>query len=129
MTELIKPQRIQLSRRKGFNLQAASMALNGLPAVKCARPSRWGNPIKAGMTKSEAGEAIAAKWSICVDVQDSPHHAADVVELYRWCMDTFLGLDFGIEALRGKNLACFCPLDRACHCDVLLDLLYGNDDA
>ena len=24
--------------------------------------------------------------------------------------------------LRGKNLACFCPLDKPCHADVLLDL-------
>ena len=24
--------------------------------------------------------------------------------------------------LRGKNLACFCPLDQPCHADVLLEL-------
>jgi hypothetical protein len=24
--------------------------------------------------------------------------------------------------LRGKNLACWCPLDQPCHADVLLDL-------
>ena len=24
--------------------------------------------------------------------------------------------------LRGKHLACYCPLDRPCHVDVLLDL-------
>ena len=29
----MKPAYIQLSRRKGFDLQAASLALNGLPAV------------------------------------------------------------------------------------------------
>lgn len=27
-----------------------------------------------------------------------------------------------IALLRGKNLACFCPLDQACHADVLLEL-------
>jgi hypothetical protein len=27
-----------------------------------------------------------------------------------------------IQELRGKNLACFCPLDQACHADVLLEL-------
>jgi hypothetical protein len=28
--------------------------------------------------------------------------------------------------LRGKNLACWCPLDQPCHADVLLEL--ANDD-
>ena len=27
-----------------------------------------------------------------------------------------------VKELRGKNLACFCPLDRACHADTLLQL-------
>ena len=27
-----------------------------------------------------------------------------------------------IAYLRGKNLACWCPLDQPCHADVLLDL-------
>jgi Domain of unknown function (DUF4326) len=27
-----------------------------------------------------------------------------------------------LPALRGKNLACFCPLDQPCHADVLLEL-------
>jgi hypothetical protein len=26
------------------------------------------------------------------------------------------------EPLRGKNLACWCPLDKPCHADVLLEL-------
>lgn len=39
------PVRLQLSRRKGFDLQAASRAVNGLDAVNVARPGRWGNPF------------------------------------------------------------------------------------
>jgi len=27
-----------------------------------------------------------------------------------------------IATLRGKNLACWCPLDHPCHADVLLEL-------
>jgi Domain of unknown function (DUF4326) len=27
-----------------------------------------------------------------------------------------------LSELRGKNLACYCPLDQACHADVLLKL-------
>ncbi len=29
--------------------------------------------------------------------------------------------------LRGKDLACWCPLDRPCHADVLLEL--ANEDS
>lgn len=28
-----------------------------------------------------------------------------------------------IENLRGKRLACFCPLDESCHVDVLIKIL------
>lgn len=27
-----------------------------------------------------------------------------------------------IDPLRGKNLACWCPLDRPCHADILIEL-------
>ena len=30
--------------------------------------------------------------------------------------------DSAIEELRGKNLACFCPLDQPCHADVLIEI-------
>ena len=40
-----KPQRMQLSRHRGFNLQAESERLNGLPAKRVTRPGPWGNPF------------------------------------------------------------------------------------
>lgn len=43
-----KPVRLQLSRKKGFDLQALSLETNGLPAVSVARPSKWGNPFRVG---------------------------------------------------------------------------------
>lgn len=30
------------------------------------------------------------------------------------------------SALRGKNLACWCPLDQPCHADVLLEIANRN---
>jgi hypothetical protein len=30
-----------------------------------------------------------------------------------------------LAALRGKDLACWCPLDQPCHADVLLELANG----
>lgn len=41
----MKPQRIVLSRRAGFDLQAISHALNGLPAQSVARPGAVGQPV------------------------------------------------------------------------------------
>lgn len=45
---MTKPLRLQLSRRKGFDLHAHSIATNGLPAVHVGRPGPWGNPFVVG---------------------------------------------------------------------------------
>lgn len=52
------PVRLTLSRRKGFRLQAASRAINGLAAVTVARPGRWGNPFVIGRDGNQA-ECVA----------------------------------------------------------------------
>ena len=45
-------------------------------------------------------------------------------ELYADAMDKLLGALFQTEPhpLRGKNLACWCPLSQPCHADILLEL-------
>jgi len=111
------PVRIQLSRRKGFNLQEVSNALNGLPAVKVTRPGRWGNDYRVG---TDYGDGYG------------PYSADLAVERYRFDMEMVLRgytdecvtafLEKGLSDIRGKNLACFCALDAPCHADVLLDL-------
>jgi hypothetical protein len=91
---MTRPVRLQLSPRKGFNLQEHSRAINGLPAVNVAQPSKWGSPYKVGLTAT-----LAVAWSkgdYWIDVQD-------------------------LTPLRGKNLACWCG-DGPCHADVLLEL-------
>jgi hypothetical protein len=50
-----------------------------------------------------------------------------LVERYRkWLLGELKHPDLpeppSLESLRGKNLACFCPLDKLCHADVLLEL-------
>lgn len=103
----MKPQRIQLSRKKGFNLQAVSRKLNGLPAVNCARPSRWGNPF-------------VIQFDPHPDY--SPQTAEEAVKMYRAHVDKGLMRIKIRQELRGKNLACFCALDQPCHCSVLLEI-------
>ena len=46
---------MQLSRKAGFNLQAASKALNGLPAKRITRPGPWGNPFTIEDTAAKYG--------------------------------------------------------------------------
>jgi hypothetical protein len=55
---MANPLRLTLSRRKGFNLQAASHAANGLPATTVVRPGRWGNPFVIGRDGTQA-ECVA----------------------------------------------------------------------
>lgn len=89
----ITPQRITLSRKKGFNLQRVSLELNGLPAVNCARPSKWGNRYKIGSPGI-----------------DTASHAKIAFFNYTW--RTPEGIELSKDAkriLRGKNLACWCP--------------------
>lgn len=103
----MKPQRIQLQRKKGFNLQKVSMATNGLPAVNCARPSKWGNPF-------------VVQYDPHPDY--SPQTAEEAVKMFRGWVDKGL-MRIKIRAeLRGKNLACYCKPSAACHCDVLLEI-------
>jgi hypothetical protein len=97
------PVRLRLSRRRGFDLQAHSRDVNGLPAVNVARPSKWGNPNLV-ITHGQEGAVRAFARDLHAGI-----------------------LDFSVEdvrrELRGKNLACWCALDgKPCHADVLLDI-------
>ena len=66
--------------------------------VRVTRPGKWGNPYRVGT---------------CL----IPDAATAVVV---FCAN--LPLRFDCSELRGKNLACWCPLTSPCHADVLLEL-------
>lgn len=94
------PVRLQLSRKRGFSLAAISHRLNNLDAVVVARPSKWGNPF--GLDQYGRQEAV---------------------KLYRRHIQGKLASgDLNLSDLRGKNLACWCAPEVACHADVLLEL-------
>lgn len=67
-------------------------------AVYVGRPTRYGNPYRG--TREEA----VAKYEVWLRgrLSEDPHF---------------------LDPLRGKNLACWCPLSKACHVDVILKLL------
>jgi len=113
----MKPQRIQLSRRKGFNLDKISNGWNGREAVNCARPGPWGNPFSV-LPNIKPGTRVAGGMGYVAvpTVED----AIDCFEEYIKSHPEFMK---AIKVhLRGKNLACWCPPNQPCHCDVLLKI-------
>ena len=42
----VRPVRIQRKRTAGYDMQAVSMATNGLPCIFVGRPTQFGNPYK-----------------------------------------------------------------------------------
>ena len=106
------PIRIQRKRTKGFNMQAQSP--DGAPVMSVCRPGKWGNPFK--ITVDGQGN----KWVSL---------PGDAVTAFRqWVPERLAMKPDWLAPLRGKHLACFCPLvDECgnyvpCHADVLLEL-------
>lgn len=106
------PVRLQLSRRRGFNLQALSRATNGLEAVVVTRRSkRWGNPYYVGLFRDYGREDAVRDFQKWINGD----HGARV-----WA-----GPPPTVEEIRaglgGKNLACACAIDGGpCHADMYL---------
>ena len=97
LDSVVRPIRVQRKRTKGWKMPPNT--------VSVCRPGKWGNPFRVGDGR-DPGEAVNAyEWWI--RDQGGRHLLND------------------LHQLRGKNLACYCPLDQACHADVLLDL--AND--
>lgn len=96
------PKRIQLRRTKGWTKPPNTV-------VVC-RPTKWGNPMKVGdwLNGKQCDRGDAAEWYRRHVTADSQMGRAAKTEL------------------RGKNLACWCPLDQPCHADVLLEIANGS---
>jgi hypothetical protein len=93
----MKPKRIQVRRVKGWRMPANT--------VYVGRPTKWGNPFPVAVYgREEAVRRFEAQYR---------------ESLMREPIITRQMLD---RDLRGKNLACWCPLDQPCHADVLLRL-------
>lgn len=117
--DMIEPRRVQLSRAKGWRMPENT--------VKVDRTNKiFGNPFRIQAAR-DAGFIIA-------------DHEANgfVADCFRdWLgpkradRDWWQGPESDarrrailkhLPALRGKNLACWCALDKRCHADILLEL-------
>jgi hypothetical protein len=133
------PVRIQRKRIKG-----ARMPPN---TISVTRPGRWGNPFNF-----KSSDTCWNALALGCRGDAKGRHEASVKAFREWVSDPrgrVKEMDFGVvmeakgkrmplgpraraglapsvseiqEALRGKNLACFCALDQPCHADVLLEI-------
>ena len=118
------PKRIKMTRQRPWRA-------NNPDAVIVALPSKWGNPYTIEDMRKKADEVAAA-----LDRPNELDPRAMAVEAFG--ADLKYGPDsawwwFGphmqilrtlsdLSELRGRDVACWCPLDQPCHGDVLLEL-------
>ena len=134
-----KPQRIQRKRMKGWRMPEG--------AVYVGRPTVFGNPFKAykcdccgywdvkddndvtylidhQYVRQAAVRADRSTWTTQQQaIRESVRLYND--ELTYWVggrLSWESGVREKVEALRGHDLACWCPLDQPCHADVLLEV-------
>jgi hypothetical protein len=116
------PQRIQLSRRKGWRMPPDT--------VLVARPTKWGNPFTiAAAVESGYADEITAQAFVVECFRDwlgptRPYRCWWQGPESDRCRAVMLA---SLAELRGKNLACWCALDQPCHADVLLQLANQNE--
>lgn len=128
------PQRIQRKRTKGWRMPQG--------AAYVGRGSRWGNPFHVhnghsivGPSWSDArdnwGCVTAANVTSAYITQSEPMGPADSIGHFKMLTsvrqrDERERMEQWLSPLRGKDLACWCPLDQPCHADVLLELANGS---
>ena len=101
----MKPQRIQLSRKAGFKLPANTIV------VSRGRGRLFGNPFDVKNmtfmhTLTEKRQAVVNSYR---DWLNESTEGSELKAIIR-------------AKLRGKNLACWCPIGEPCHADVLIEI-------
>jgi hypothetical protein len=111
------PKRIQRKRTKGWKMPEG--------AVYVGRPTIWGNPFKVGgyfaIGKMGMIWCQAREQQEGFTLIESPIQAVDMFRHLRTMVTPYRT----VAELRGKDLACWCPLDQPCHADVLLEIANG----
>lgn len=107
------PERVRMTRAQGGWRHLHP------DAVIVDRTTRWANPWRIGEPGIENAEeavrrfrsAVLGFWSGGFFCKPQAHPESYIGKIIR-----------DIDELRGRDLACWCPLDAPCHADVLLEL-------
>lgn len=116
-----RPQRVQLSRAKGWRMPPNT--------VKVTRPGPWGNPFAVWYGADPFG---VDRWHVSRGSCHWPAPTKDAAIalavlkhdkwLRSWLADQIVAPRHVLHELRGKNLACWCKVGTPCHADTLLRL-------
>lgn len=107
-----RPVRIQRRRTRGWRMPAG--------AVYVGRPTVWGNEWTPDGYVAATGSRIVhptAIMKICVAA-----YRAWLLGEPHWAHGSVLPPVPDLAPLRGRDLACWCPLGVPCHADVLLEV-------
>jgi Domain of unknown function (DUF4326) len=110
----VRPCRVQLRRTRGWR-----MPLN---TVKVDRTTRFGNPFSSEDYGRERAVALHRAW-----ITGEPANPPFPGKLLRDLEARRAEVISALTSLRGKNLACWCPLPEPgrsdiCHAALLLEL-------
>jgi len=112
------PSRIQMTRQRPWRADHPD-------AVIVARGSDWGNPYRVGeFAQIQTPIKGSDNW---YGYQPIITREIAVLLFRIWISDRPEGQIR--HELAGKDLACWCRLDQACHGDVLLSIAAGGSDA
>lgn len=125
-----QPKRIQRKRTKGWRMPDNT--------VYVGRPTLFGNPWRVDSKgqpwvshalSDRRGDCKLPKMRMTRFGMQARYRAWLDGSLERWDYVAMIPCQVwrqmvlnSLHELRGKNLACWCPLDQACHADVLLEL-------
>jgi len=111
------PKRIQRKRTKGWKKPENS--------VYVGRPTKWGNPF-TGPDAVEKYRRAVNEWPLRNETIDEWFAAGGSGGMLICLAHRHKEL---LDELRGKDLACFCPLTNKdgsvhpCHADILLEIV------
>ena len=107
----VMPRRIQRKRSAGWRMPEG--------AVYVGRPTKWGNPFMPQRDSDYCPKAQSMLLEWAADVYRDWLQLPEQAELV-----TAIRTE-----LRGKDLACWCPVGQSCHADVLLEIANSEGEA
>jgi len=115
-----QPRRVVMSRQHPWRAEHPD-------AVIVARPSRWGNPFEVvkewgSWGVRPPGYALIVPETASLTKAEAAAHAVAFYRIGLWQR-----ADEIRAALRGRDLACWCPLSSPCHADALLSIARGEE--
>lgn len=116
------PKRIQLRRTRGWRKPAN--------CVVVSRPSRWGNPyiVKHDLPHADVWDVWHHGRIVSGPCETKAEAVAEAVRLYGIHIRVQGGRNTtAVHPLRGKDLACWCPLPKpgepdVCHAALLIEI-------